>query len=169
MASIPIPWVRRVDFTRPANTTQYSIGDALSDNATTPTAATFALSGLATSLDTGGVIKAVTLYKGDQDQTGASFQVNFFDTQPAAAGWEDNAAIAITDDEWKRTIGYVQLSASSDVSNVVTGDAYCKSNLDLPYAYVTGTSPIYIVITLLGTYTPASAEPFTLVVSGIQY
>ena len=163
------PWVRRITFTRPADTTQYAAGDALSDNATTPTAATFLLSGLSTVMGSGGMIDAVTLYKSDSDLTGASFQVNFFDTQPAAAGWEDNAAIAITDAEWKRCIGFAQLVTGTDSSAVQTGDVFCKSNLNLPYEYVTGDSPIYPVITLLGTYTPASAEAITLVVSGRQF
>lgn len=167
--SFPTPWVRRIDFTRPSNTTAYAAGDAVSDLDTTPTAATFALSGLSTKTDCGGLIKAVTLYKGDSDLTNASFQINFFDTQPAAAGWEDNAAIAITDAEWKRCLGFAQLVTGTDSSAVQTGDVYCKSNLDLPYQYVTGTSPIYVVITALAAYTPASAEPITLVVSGFQY
>lgn len=163
------PWVRRITFTRPADTTQYTVGDAVSDDATTPTAATFLVSGLSTTMGSGGLIKAVSLYKSDSDLTGASFQINFFDTQPAAAGWEDNAAVAITDAEWKRCIGFVQLVTGTDSSAVQTGDVFCKSNLDLPYEYITGTSPIYVVITALGTYTPANAEAITLTVSGVQH
>lgn len=169
MSNLARSWVRRIDFTRPADTTQYSVGDAVSDNATTPTAATFVLTGLSIAPNAGGMIDSVTLYKSDSDLTGASFQVNFFDTQPAAAGYEDNAAIAITDAEWKRCIGFVQLTTGTDSSAVQTGDAFCKSNLNLPYEYVTGTSPLYVVITALGTYTPASGEAITLVVSGRQF
>lgn len=167
--SFPTPWVRRITFTRPANTTAYTLGDAVSDDATTPTATTFLLSGLSTKVDTGGIIKSATLYKSDSDLTNASFQINFFDTQPAAAGWDDNAAVAITDDEWKRCYGFAQLVTGTDSSAVQTGDVYCKTNLDLPYAYVTGSSPIYVVITALAAYTPASAEVFTLVVGGVQH
>lgn len=164
-----IPWVRRITFTRPADTTQYTAGDAVSDNATTPTAATFMLTGLSTQTDSGGVIRAVTLHKSDQDLTGASFRLYFFDTQPAAAGYEDNAAIAITDAEFKRCIGFVDLVTSTDIISCVTGDIGCKSNLSLSYQYAAGNSPLYVVIVATGTYTPASEEVITLTVHGEQY
>ena len=164
-----IPWVRRITFTRPADTTQYTAGDAVSDNATTPTAATFLLSGLSTQTGSGGIIRSVSLYKSDQDLTTASFQVNFFDTQPAAAGWEDNAPIAITDAEWQRSIGMVQLLTGTHGFTAVTGDIYTRSGLDLPYQYVTGDSPIYVVLTAAAAYTPASGEAITLIVSGEQF
>lgn len=164
-----IPWVRRITFTRPANTDIYTVGDAVSDNATTPTAATFVLTGLSTMTGSGGIIRSVSLYKSDQDLTAASFQINFFDTQPAAAGYEDNAAIAITDDEWKRCVGVVQLLTGTHGFTAVTGDVYTRSGLDIPYQYAAGDSPLYVVITAAGTYTPASGEVFTLTVSGEQF
>ena len=170
MSLVTQPWLRTITFTRPSNTTQYTAGDAVSDDATTPTAATFALAtDLSVVGSAGGKIRAVTLHKSDQDLTAASFRILFFDTQPAAAGWEDNAAIAITDAEFKRCIGFVDLTTGTDGVSVVTGDLFCKSNLDLSYRYVTGTSPIYVVIVATDTYTPASAEVFTLTVHGEQY
>lgn len=170
MSSTAQPWIRRITFTRPSNTTQYTAGDAVSDDATTPTAATFALAtDLSTVGGSGGKIRAVTLHSSDQDLVAKSFRIFFFDTQPAAAGWEDNAAIAITDDEFKRCIGFVDLTTATDIVSCVTGDIGCKSNLDLSYQYVTGVSPIYVVIVATDTYTPASAEVFTLTVHGEQY
>lgn len=169
MASHPQPWVRRITFTRPADTTQYTAGDGVSDATTTATVATFAVSGLSTVVDTGGIIKSVALYKSDQDLTNASFQVTFFDTQPVGTGFDDNAQLAITDTEWKRMLNFVQLTTTSDSSNMVTGDAFGKTNCDIPYAYVTGSSPIYVVVSALAAYTPASEEVFTLVIGGVQH
>lgn len=155
-------YTRIVSFTRPANATQYAAGDAVSDDATTPTAATFTIVGVASGAGTGGKIKSVALHKSDQDQTGADFDIYFFDTQPVATGWEDNAAIAITDAEWKRCFGFVQLTAAVDAVSVVTGDLYNKTNLDLPFQNVTDVNDLYFVIVARGTYTPSSAEIFTL-------
>ena len=64
MSNLARSWVRRIDFTRPADTTQYSVGDAVSDNATTPTAATFVLTGLSIAPNSGGMIDSVTLADG---------------------------------------------------------------------------------------------------------
>lgn len=155
-------FTRTVSFTRPADTTQYSAGDAVSDNATTPTAATFVLTGMAGISRGGGKITGVWLHKSDQDLTGADFDVYFFDTQPAAAGWEDNAAIAITDAEWKQCVGFVQLTAAADGVSVVTGDLFGKTNLDIAYQCASGSTSLYPVIVARGTYTPASGETFTL-------
>jgi hypothetical protein len=159
------PFVRTMAFTRPADTTQYTAGDAVSDNATTPTVATFALPSMAYS-GFGGIIHGVVLHKSDQDQTGADFDIYFFDTQPAAAGWEDNAAIAITDAEWKRCVGFVSFVASTDARSVATGDIYCKTNLDIAYECVGGDS-LYVLFVARGTYTPGNAEVFTLNVGAV--
>jgi hypothetical protein len=160
-------FVRTATFTRLADTTQYTAGDAVSDNATTATAATFTLTAMAAQGGLGGVIKSVTLHKSDQDQTGADFDIYFFDTQPVGTGYEDNVAIAITDAEWAKCVGFVALTATSDARSVGNGDLYNKTNLDLPYECV--ASSLYFVIVARGTYTPADSEVFTLRVGGIVH
>lgn len=157
------PFVRTVAFTRPSDTTQYTAGDAVSDDTTTATAATFTLTSMASVAGMGGVIHSVTLHKTDQDLTGADFDIYFFTTQPGGTTYEDNAAIAITDAVLQTCVGFVSLTASADARSVVTGDLFCKTNLDLPYECVGGTS-LYYVVVARGTYTPASAEVFTLTV-----
>lgn len=160
-------FTRTVQFTRPSDTTQYTAGDGVSDNTTTATSATFAMTGMAACEGMGGVIRAVTLHKSDQDQTGADFDVYFFDTQPANTGYEDNAAIAITDAEWARCVGFVSFTASTEARSVQNGDIYCKTNLDIAYQCVAGSRSLYVVVVARGTYTPASAEIFTIRVSGV--
>lgn len=159
-------FIRRVSFTRPNDSTQYSAGDGVADATTSATAATFELTNMASSLGGSGKITGVTLHKTDQDQTGADFDIYFFDTQPVATGFDDNAAIAITDAEWKQCVGFVQLVASADVVSVVTGDLYCRTNLDLNYKCVTGSTTLYYVVVARGTYTPFAQEVFTLTVTG---
>ena len=162
----PRRFLRTVTFTRPSNTTQYSVNDAVSDNATTPTAATFVLPSVSPAIGLGGLIKSVYLFKSDQDQTGADFNLYLFDTQPAAAGYEDNALIAITDAEWATCVGFVALVATSDAASVDVGDAYHKTNLDWPFECVAGSTSLYSVLVARGTYTPASAEVFTIRIGG---
>lgn len=161
------PFSRSAAFTRPSDTTQYSAGDGVSDNTTTATSATFTLLGMASNEGCGGVIHSVTLHKSDQDQTGADFDIYFFDTQPVNTGYEDNAAIAITDAEWARCVGAVRIASATDWASVGNGDIACKSNLDLPYTCVKGSQSLYFVVVARGTYTPASAEIFTLHVGAV--
>ncbi len=165
------PFTRVAQWTRPSDTTQYSAGDSVSDNATTATAATFALHSMGAMSGMGGVIHSVTLHKTDQDATGADFDIYFFSGPVVGSGFEDNAAIAITDAEWQTCIGFVSLTATSNAVSVVTGDLYCKSNLDLPYQCgadtATVVAPLYFVVVARGTYTPASGEVFTLTVGAV--
>lgn len=161
------PFTRTIQFTRPSDTTQYADGDAVSDDTTTATSATFTLKNMATMGGMGGVIHSVTLHKTDLDQTGADFDIYFFASAPAGTTFEDNAAIAVTDAVFQTCQGFVQLTASADGQSVATGDIYCKTNLDLPYQCSNENGDLYVVIVARGTYTPASAEVFTLTVGAV--
>lgn len=146
-------------FTRPANVTAYAAGDAISDDTTTPTALTF--TGPARLPEYGGAIRAVTVHKSDQDLTNADFDLLLFDTSPAVAGFDDNAALAITDAEFANCVGRVAFTGSSDGVSVVTGDLYVKQNLYIPFVVGT-TNALYGVLVARAAYTPASGEVFTV-------
>lgn len=158
-------WTRTQTITRPADTTQYADGDGVS-TATTGTILEF--TGVAGGKGLGGVITGVTLHKTDQDTTSAAFDLYFFDTTVAGTGFEDNVAIAITDAEWQTCVGFVAFVAA-DWRNVVTGDVYNKTNLDLNYQCTDSTTSLYGVLVARDTYTPASAEVFTIRVTGEAY
>lgn len=152
--------------TRPSDTTQYAAGDALSDNATTATAAGY----FALTFDVipqGGIMLTdFTLHKSDVDATGADFDLLLFTTAPAFAGFEDNAAIAITDAEFQDCKGVVRFDAD-DWANVGTGNIQTVSK-PIGIVFAAGSSTVYGILCLAGTYTPASAEVFTLTVKGVM-
>lgn len=153
--------------TRPAgNTTQYAAGDAISDNATTPTAAGAFTLDLKHKVGGSILLTDFTLHKSDQDQTTADIAVLLFTTLPAFAGWEDNVASAITDAEMLECKGEVKFTAAGWV-NVGTGDVQTVSKsigIVLPAA----TSIIYGIMIAQAGYTPGDAEVFTLTVKGRQ-
>lgn len=155
-------WTATQTITRPANTTQYADGDGVS-TATTGTILTFA--GVAPAHKMGGKITGAYIHKTDQDTTAAAFDLYLFDTTVAGAGFEDNNAIAITDAEWQTGVGFISFVAA-DWRNVVTGDAYNKTNLDLSYECAADDTNLYGVLVARDTYTPASAEVFTIRLSG---
>lgn len=157
----------QVQFTRPSNTTQYTAGDAVSDDATTATIATFTLKGMAAISNGGGEIKTVLLHKTDQDLTGADFDVYLFRAAPSGANFEDNAAVALTDAEWQSCVNFVQFRASADSVSVNTGDLLARTNLNIHYGFGGMTTrDLYVVIVARGTYTPFAEEVFTLNISG---
>lgn len=153
------PWNVSDSFARPANTTQYTAADAVSDSST-PTALEFQLPSPGKS----AVVRSASLHKDDQDLTGAAFDLLLFSESPAAAGFDDNNALAITDAEFANFLGFVEF-AQADGRSVVTGDVWTKTNLDMP---VIGDSEgkIYGILVARDTYTPASEETFTVVLGG---
>lgn len=151
---------------RPANETQYAAGDALSDNATTPTVAGYFTLVLARCIGGGGVLTNFTLHKSDHDVTAAAFELLLFDTVPALAGFDDNAALAITDAEYLRCQGVVPFAAD-DWANVANGDIQTVSKT-VGFVCVAASMTMYGILALAETYTPGSAEKFSLTVHGYQ-
>ncbi len=154
--------------TRPADTTQYAAGDAISDNATTATAAgTFTLDFKTRNPGYGSItLTDFTLHKSDHDVTTATFWLLLFDAMPAVAGWEDNAQLAITDAEMQNCKGVVTFAAA-DWANVVTGDVQTVSKT-IGVVMAANSSSLYGILVAGDTYTPASGEVFTLTAHAIQ-
>ena len=154
--------------TRPNDSTQYAAGDAISDNATTATAAgKFILDFQTKSGGFGSVLLTdFTLHKSDHDVTTATFWLLLFDASPAVAGWEDNAQLAITDAEMQNCKGVVTFAAA-DWANVVIGDVQTVSKT-IGFVFPTASTTIYGILVAGDTYTPAASEIFTLTVKAIQ-
>ena len=152
--------------TRPADTTQYAVGDAISDATTTATAAGAFTLDFQTQVGGSVVLTDFTLHKSDQDQTGAHIWLLLFTTLPALAGWDDNAAVAITDAEMKECKGVVKFDAD-DWCNAGTGDIQTVQKT-IGIVFNSDSSTVYGIMVAGGTYTPASGEVFTLTVHGIQ-
>ena len=152
--------------TRPNNTTAYTAGDAMSDNATTATAAgAFTLD--FEGLHQGGLtLLDFTMHKSDQDQANCDIFVLLFTTLPAVAGWEDNAASAITDAEMLECKGVVKFDAD-DWCNCGTGDV---QTVPKPIGIVcaSGTTTIYGIMIAGAAYEPGASEVFTLTAHAIQ-
>ena len=154
--------------TRPADTTQYTEGDAISDNATTATAAGAFTLDLLVQAGGSARITDITLHKSDHDVTTATFWLLLFTTLPAVAGWEDNAALAITDAEMLECKAVITFPAAS-FANVITGDVQTVTlNSPIGIVCASGSSTIYGILVAGAAYTPASGEVFTVTVKAVQ-
>jgi hypothetical protein len=153
--------------TRPNDSTQYAAGDAISDNTSTPTAAgyfTFAFGGMTAPTV---VLTDFYIHKSAQGSTNATFALLLFTARPALAGFEDNAASAITDTEMRDDcVGVVQFAAA-DWNNVATGDAQnVAQNIT-----VTGTGEgltLYGVLIAQAAYTPGASEVITVACKALR-
>lgn len=154
-------WMARSSFTRLANATPYSVGDAVSDDATTPTALNFAK--VARFNGGTGIIRSLSLYKSDQDLSSATFDILLFTATPAAAGFRDNLTIAVTDAEYAASfVGRIEMASASGQA-LSTGDVWTVNDINIPYRCATNDVDLYGVVRVDATYTPASGEVFNFV------
>ncbi len=155
----------RASFTRPADTTQYTAGDVISNSTSAPAVMTFN----AALLDGYGTIQTAYLLDSANQATLLDAELWLFDTAPAATN--DNAAIAFTDAELARLIGVIDFAVADGKVGLVTSGAAgnainFQANLSIP---VRGLSnDIYGVLVARNTYTPVSGETLTVVL-GMAY
>lgn len=153
--------------TRPNDATQYTAGDAISDNATTPTAAGYFSWNFASRMGGSVFITDALFHKSDTDLTTCSIGMMLFTTLPALAGFEDNGAIAITDAEMKECKGIIKWP-DADWDTVITGDVcHVKPNIGLVLPAATTT--VFGILFAIDAYTPSAQEILTVTLHAWVY
>lgn len=164
----PAHFMAQDSVVRPDNTTAYAAGDAISDNATTPTSAgAFALE-CARRPGGSGVISEVILLKDDDDVTNADFDLLLFHTLPAFAGWEDNAPLAITAEEMKDLVAAYTFAAASWVDVNTANVQVATLDHERPFVCAPSDTNLYGILVAGGAYTPAAEEEFTITIGGLR-
>jgi len=148
--------IRTSEFTRPADTTQYAVGDAVSNSTSAPTVMTF--TGVTRVNGGGGMLKKVRLVKGDVDVVASSFRLHLFIGSSPPSAIADNAAFTLLYSNRAKRFGSVDLTtitegAGSDCAEIVALP-------DIPFVVDDSNNNVYGILTAQGTYTPASAEKF---------
>lgn len=137
------------NFTRPANTTAYAIGDVVNgDGVLVPIA-------LGVN-QPGGRITQVRLTKSGEVLTLSTFRVHFFSASFAIPA--DNAQFTALNANRATYLGFVDLPIMVN-DGAGSGAAFTKDDdLRIPFPGAT----VYAVIVALGAYVPAEAEVFNL-------
>lgn len=147
--------------TRPANTTAYAAGDAVTDSTTAPTVIT--LSGAGRINGGSGVILAATLIDSANQTTKGQFELWLFDA--TATPDNDNAVFTPTDAETETLIGVIPFNTAyvGDATSGAGGNAvYPVQGLSIPFKCGGATTSIFGLIVVRNAYTPVSAEKFTV-------
>lgn len=172
MADVQNVMVFRKSFTRPADTTQYTANDLVAGSTSVIDANSpemlnvVALPGEAFRFD------RVRLRKSNISLTAASFRVHFFRALPTWTVGDNGAGGAITAlaaTSLADHVGYVDITMDR-ASATAGGGAYGVANPAsgaITIAPLTGTS-IYVAVQATSTYTPASAEVFTVEIEGVR-
>lgn len=141
------------DITRPADTTAYAAGDALSNSTSAPTSGGFAFTGAARASGKSGVINDVIVTSSNA-AGGLQGEIWIFDS--ATTNVNDNSAFAISDAEAKTLVAKIPFSLTAGTNNAT----YHGQSLGIGYTTV-GSADLRYLVRVAAAYTPASAEVIT--------
>ncbi len=159
----------RVTITRPANTTQYAVGDAWSDSDSAPTAPSFTAGRIPGGA---GQITGLKVVCSANNTDKPSIQVLVFDTTFAAL--EDNAAVDLADAEAARLVGIFDVVPAewvvTNAAAAASGNLVAKAQSIEPCAFacLAGAQSLYVVVRMMNAYTPVSGEALTLIFDIMQ-
>ena len=161
VSPLGFPKTITVDVTRPADTTAYAAGDAISNSTTAPTSGGFTFTGAARKSGGSGIITDVVVTSSNDPATRLSGEVWFFNQ--AVTNINDNAAFAVSDTEIKTAVGCVPFSLFDAGNN---GYAHL-TGLNILFT-CSGSADLRFLLRARNAYTPASAEVITVVVKILQ-
>lgn len=158
---LPLSIVVEDSFSRPANTTQYAAGDQVSDSATAPTPLEF--SNAAQLPGGAGVILSAICISSANQATKPNLRLYVFDAEPTPSN--DNAAWAPADSDVLNLVAVVEFTSwhvgKSDAG--ADGNAVSiVSDISSPFRTQPSSKSLYGLLVERGTYTPVSAESFTV-------
>lgn len=150
-------------FTRPADTTQYAIGDLVANSTTAGSVVPMSFV-LGNSFGFGQFrLTRVRLFKSNNSPTAATFRVHLYSSLPTSAAG-DNAAYSTTLSNWIGAVDVPLMMAFTDgcasVGAAVAGSEFLIKQ--------DAGKTVYALLAALGTYTPASAEVFTLTLEEME-
>ena len=149
-----------VEFTRPANTTAYTAGDVVSNDATTTTPMAFA--NLARVNAGSGYIVAARLVT-DKKSITPKIRVHLFNAADPTLSGDNVAHQEKYADIGKRIASFdlAAMTTATDTSNSDTSRA-SDDTLRVPFACAAASRTVYAVLEALDAFTPASGQKFTL-------
>lgn len=157
MLSLPI----KANLTRPADTTAYAAGDAVTDSTTAPTALTF--TGCAGQDGGSGLIIGALLQDSANQATKGQFELWLFTDSPTPDN--DNALFTPTDAENRTLVCIIEFSAAfvGDATSGAGGNCvYQATAINKAFRTDADDRELYGLLVVRNAYTPVSAERFDI-------
>lgn len=161
VSTLGFPKTVKVDVTRPADTTAYAVGDAISDSTSAPTSGGFTITSAGRQSGGSCIITDVAVMSSNDPATKLSGEIWIFDT--SVTNINDNAAFAVSDTEIKTASAVIPFSLFDAGNN--------------GYAHVTGlnilctcsgSANLRFLLRARNAYTPASSEVLSFAFKLIQ-
>lgn len=152
-------------FTRPADTTQYTSGDLIANSVTAGS-----VSPMSFKIPTGRGLKLwrVGIHKTSTTVTDAQFRLHLYSDSPTVANG-DNGAISSIAANWQGAIDIDGQSTAFSDDAKAFGVPVFNSVFAPMFIYSDTDRRLYALLEARDTYTPASAEVFTVSIYGESY
>lgn len=161
VSPLGFPVTVQTDVTRPADTTAYAAGDAISNSTTAPTTGGFTLTNAARKSGGSGIITDMTVSSSNDPATRLSGEVFIFNQ--AVTNINDNTAFAVSDTEIKTCVGVVPFSLFDAGNNTFAH----MTGLNILFTCV-GSANLRFLLRARNAYTPASSEVITVTAKIVQ-
>ena len=149
-------WISAVySFTRPNDTTAYTAGDLVANNATA--GSVVAMSWIVRRDAQAYNLAGVRLRKSGNTATNASFRLHFYTAVPTVANGDNGALAATQTANYVGNVSVTLIGGNDGASNV----AMASPALPFVLTPVSGVRTIYGLIEATGAYTPAAQEVFS--------
>ncbi len=150
--------------TRPANTTAYGAGDAITS--ATAAAVSMSISNAVQKAGGSGRIERMRLVKDDTNVTNADFSAHVFNQADGVGITDDNDALVIDYSDRGAYIADVDFATMA----TITGGAQTPwLTVDIPFTAGDDKTDLLVLLEADGAYTPTSGNVFTLYLDIIQY
>lgn len=153
-------WLTAASFTRPADTTAYSLGDLVANSTTAGSVVPMTLTIRPEAR--GNVIRRCRIKKSGTSTTNAQFRVHFYESSAITFANGDNGAWSTNN--VANYVGAMDVTVDRAFTDGAAGMGVPITGSEMNY----DIGVIYAVIEARGAYTPASAETFTVEIEVIR-
>lgn len=154
-----VPFSATYTFTRPANTTTYVIGYALSNATSSPTQVSFTCG----AANQSAIVEQITITSSRVGSPLAQIESWFGGTSFASATFNDGVALDIDSTTFITSPSAIALVETTSVNSRAKMTA---TNLNIPVT-LDASGNLYMILKMLNAYIPGNAESFTCVVRGV--
>lgn len=151
------------NFSRPADTTAYAVGDLVANNTTAGSVAAMQLA-VARVAAGGFMLRRCKLAKSGTTVTNAAFRVHFFTSAPTFTNGDNGV---LSTNGVANYLGAMDVTMDRTFTDGACGFGTPIVGSDITAKLASGTN-IFAVIEARGAYTPISGETFTLTLDDIQ-
>lgn len=147
--------------TRPADTTQYAVGDLVANSTTAGSVTALTFANVARADQTGCrsfYIRKVRLFKSGTSTTSASFRLHLYKSSPLAPANGDNGAFSTARNGY---MGGFDITVDRAFTDGAQGNGVPIVGSEVGGQLSSGTT-IYGLLEARDTYTPSSGETFTI-------